>query len=128
METMVQIAGLCLTASVMAALLRRDSPEFGLIVALAAVLFGAALLLRGARDAAALAEELLELTGLSSELLMPLLKVTAIALIVRISSALCVDAGQNALARTVETAGAFCAVGCALPLLRAVMDLIRQWI
>lgn len=128
METVLQVAGLCLAVSVMASLLRRSSPELALVLALAAALLGAALLLRGARDAAALGDELVALTGLSPELFTPLLKVTAIALIVRVVGALCTDAGQSALSRVMETAGAFCAVACALPLLRALVELIRQWI
>lgn len=128
METVVQVAGLCLAASVTASLLRRPSPELGLVLALAAALFGGALLLRGARDAAALGDELVALTGLSPELFTPLLKVTAIALIARIAGALCADAGQSALSRVMEAAGALCALGCALPLLRALTELVRQWI
>ena len=128
METVVQVAGLCLAASVTASLLRHSSPELGLVIALAAALLGGTLLLRGARDAAALGDELVALTGLSPELFTPLLKVTAIALIVRVAGALCADAGQSALSRVMEAAGAFCALGCALPLLRALVELIRQWI
>ena len=128
METVVQIAGLCLAASVTASLLRHSSPELGLVLALAAALLGGALLLRAARDAVALEDELVALTGLSPELFTPLWKVTAIALIVRVVGALCADAGQSALSRVMETAGAFCALGCALPLLRALMELLRHWI
>ena len=128
METVVQIAGLCLAASVTASRLRHSSPELGLVLALAAALLGGTLLLRGAREATALGDELVALTGLSPELFTPLLKVTAIALIARVAGALCADAGQSALSRVMETAGAFCALGCALPLLRALVELIRQWI
>ena len=128
METVVKVVGLSLAAAVMAGLLRKDAPELGLILAAAAALLGGALLLDAALDLAALGDELVALTGLSPALFTPLLKVTAIALIVRIGGALCVDAGQSALARVMDAAGAFCALGCAVPLLRAVIDLIRGWI
>lgn len=128
METILRIAGLCLSAAVLASLLRRDVPELGLLLAAAAALVGGALLLDAARDAAALGDELVALTGLAPSLFTPLLKVTAIALIVRVGAALCADAGQSALARVMDAAGAFCALGCAVPLLRAVIDLIRGWI
>lgn len=128
METVVKVAGLCLAAAVTASLLRKDSPELGLLLAVAAALLGGALILDAALDLAALGDELVELTGLSSALFTPLWKVTAIALIARIGSALCTDAGQGALARVMDAAGAFCALGCAIPLLRAVVDLIRGWI
>lgn len=128
METVVKVAGLCLAAAVVAVLLRKDSPELGLLLATGVVLLGGALLLDAAQDLAALGDELVTLTGLSPALFTPLLKVTAIALIVRIGAALCADAGQSALGRVMDAAGALCALGCALPLIRAVMDLIRGWI
>ncbi len=128
MDALVRIAGLCLAAAVVASLLRRDSPELGLLLAAGAALLGGALLLDGALELAAFGEELAALTGLSAGTFTPLLKVTAVAVIVRIGAALCADAGQSALARVMETAGAVCALGCALPLLRAVAELIRGWI
>lgn len=128
METVVKVAGLCLASAVTASLLRKDSPELGLLLAAAAALLGGALVLSAVFDLAALGDELVDLTGLSPTLFTPLWKVTAIALIARIASALCTDAGQGALARVMDAAGAFCALGCAVPLLRAVVDLIRGWI
>lgn len=127
-DLLIKTTGICLAASILASLLRRTAPELGLILAIAAVLTGAALLLRAANDIAALGDELTALTGLSPTLFTPLVKVTAIALVVRVGSALCADAGQSALARVMEAAGAFCAMGCAVPLLRSVLELIRGWL
>ncbi len=128
METLCKAVGLCLVTAAAATLLKRDEPVFALLLSLAAVLTGGALLLSAATAASALGDELIALTGLSPTLFTPLLKVTAAALITRVASALCADAGQNALARVTEAAGAFCAIGCALPLLQAVLDLIRGWL
>lgn len=128
METLVRVVGLCLITAVTASLLRRDSPEIALLLSVAAALVGGALLLSAALDLAALGDELAELTGLSAALFIPLWKVTAIALIARVGAAFCADAGQNALARLMEAAGTFCALACAVPLLKAVVDLIRGWI
>ena len=128
METVVKIAGLCLAAAVLASLLKKDAPELGLLLALAAAGAGGALLLGALRDAAALGAELAELTGLPPALFTPLLKVTAVALVSRLGAALCSDAGQGALARVMETAGAFCALGCAVPLVRATIELLRSWL
>ena len=128
METMLKVAGLCLATAATAVLLKRDEPVFSFLLALAAALLGGALLLTAVSDAVELGDELIALTGLSPTLFTPLLKVTAAALITRVASALCADAGQSALARMAETAGALCALGCALPLLQAVLDLIRGWL
>lgn len=127
-DLLLKTTGICLAASVLAALLRRDSPELGLLLTAGAVLCGSFLLLRAGDSLAGLGEELVELTGLSPTLFTPLLKVTAVSWIVRVGGAVCADAGQSALARTLEIAGAFCALGCAVPLLRSVLELLRGWI
>ncbi|MBE7003796.1 MAG: stage III sporulation protein AD [Ruminococcaceae bacterium] len=127
METLVKVAGLCLAAAVMALLLKKSTPELGFLLAGAAVLLGCILLLRGAAELAELWEELTGLTALAPALFTPLVKVTAIALVTRFGTALCDDAGQSALARVMETAGAFCALGCAIPLLREVVEMVRGW-
>ena len=44
------------------------------------------------------------------------------------SPALCADAGQSAAARIMDAAGAFCALGCAVPLLEEVIGLLRRWL
>ena len=128
METVAKIAGLCLAAAVLASLLRKDAPELGLLLAAAATVVGGALVLGAAGEVLALARELAELTGLSGALFVPLAKVVAVALVSRVASALCLDAGQSALARVMDTAGAFCALGCAAPLLRAVTELLEGWL
>lgn len=123
-----QIAGLCLAAAVAASLLRRDEPGLSLALPVAAALLGGALLLNAASELAALADELAALTGLAPELFAPLVKATAIAMLTRFVSAACADAGQSALASVMDMAGAVCALGCAVPLLRAVTELIRGWL
>ena len=49
-----------------------------------------------------------------------------IALVVKVGGNLCRDAGESALAAAIETAGAVCALLVALPLLRAVLDLLLE--
>ena len=128
METAIKLMGLCLAAAVLASLLKKESPELGVLLALGAALVGGTLLLSAAADAVSLADELVALTGLSPALFAPLLKVIAVSLVTRIGAALCADAGQGALERLMEAAGAFCALGCAVPLLKAVTELIRGWL
>jgi hypothetical protein len=83
---------------------------------------------RSAEEALALGRELAALTGLEAALFLPLAKVVAVSLVSRVGSALCADAGQSALARILESAGAFCALSCAVPLLRAAAELLEAWL
>ena len=45
---------------------------------------------------------------------------------VKVGGGLCRDAGESALAAALEFAGAVCALLTALPLLRAVLELITE--
>ena len=63
--------------------------------------------------------------GLLPELFTPLLKTAAIALISRVGSDLCRDAGESAMASLVETAGAFGAILVSLPLMEAVWEMLQ---
>ena len=128
MELLCKLVALCLMTAVMALLLKRDGMELSFLLTLAALLLGAALLLAAFEELSALCEELLELTRLSPALFLPLVKVIAASVCVHLTASLCRDAGQSALAALMEIAGTACAMWCAAPLLRAVVDLLEAWI
>ena len=50
-----------------------------------------------------------------------------VAVVVRITAALCRDAGQSALAAKMEIAGAVLTLSVCLPLFEQVLDLITEW-
>ena len=128
MELLGKLITLCLLTAVLTLLLKRESAELSLLLTLSAVLLGVFLLLAALEDASALCGELLELTRLSPTLFVPLVKVMTVAVTVRLTAALCADAGQGALAALTEIAGTVCALCCALPLLRAGTELLEGWI
>ena len=128
MEAVVRLAALCLCVSAVTALLHRSDEALALLLLLAAVLAGCALLLPTLSELADFCTRTLSLTSLPEVLFVPLLKVTAIALIVRFSCALCADAGQSALASLLHMAGAICALVCALPLLEELLTLVEGFL
>lgn len=128
MELVLKLIALCLLTAVLTLLLKKDNAELSLLLTVSAVLLGMLMLLAAFDEVSGLGAELLEMTKLAPALFVPLLKVMAITLIVRIGGALCADAGQSALSALLETAGAVCALWCAVPLLRAVVDMLEGWI
>ena len=93
-----------------------------LIAAAAGLLFLSGLL----EEVTAFLTALSDRGGVSHRLLTPLYKTVGIALVVKVGSERCRDAGEAALASVVETAGAVCALLVALPLLGAVVDLLME--
>ncbi|MDY3282632.1 SpoIIIAC/SpoIIIAD family protein [Dysosmobacter sp.] len=130
MELVFRAAAACVLAALLALLLKKGTPELALAltVGAAAVVF---LLLAGQMEGLLdLLREMEEGTGLDRELLAPLYKTIGIALVVRVGSGLCRDAGESALAAVLETVGTVCALLAAAPLLRQalgmLMELMRQ--
>ena len=126
METAVQAAGLCVIGAVLALVVRRGSPETALLLALAATAAVIALVVPALGERWAFLRQLEAYSGVSTELFAPLYKTAAIALVVRAGGGLCRDAGESALAAVLETAGTVCALLAALPLMRAVLDLLVE--
>lgn len=126
MEQVIQAAVLCVVAALLALVLKKGTPEAALLLTLGAT---TVVLLSLSRDLEALLsflEELVEQSGLSRALFIPLYKTVGIALVVKVGGNLCRDAGESALASAVETTGAVCALLAALPLLRAVLTLLLE--
>ncbi len=126
MELAIQAAVLCVIAALLALVVRRGSPEAALLLVLGAT---AVVLLALAESLKILMDFLSRLakeSGLPQELFIPLYKTIGIALVVKLGGSLCRDAGESALSSAVETAGAVCALLAALPLLRAVLELLLE--
>ena len=102
MEQVIQVTGLCVVGALLALVVKRGSPETALL------------------------GELGSASGVSADLFVPLYKTIGIALVVQVGGNLCRDAGESALAAVVETAGTLCALLAALPLLRAVLDMLLE--
>lgn len=126
MEQVLQAAALCVTASLLAMVVRRGSPETALLLALGAAAVVLAAMEDPLAQVLAFAEELGRRSGISEELLAPLYKTVAIALVVRVGGSLCRDAGESALGAVVETAGAVCALLAALPLIQTAASLLWE--
>ena len=70
--------------------------------------------------------ELAEQAGLSEVLLEPVVKTVALSILTRLTVEICRSAGEGGVAAFVETAGAVLALLAALPLVRAVAQLMGE--
>lgn len=122
----MQVTALCVIGALLAVVVRRGSPESALLLTLAAVVAVLLFLIDPMEELTAFLAELGERSGVSASLFVPLYKTVGIALVVKVGSSLCRDAGESALAAAVETAGSICALLVALPLLRAVLELLVE--
>ena len=126
MDLMVKVAGGAITAAVLGVVLRKNTPELALLLALAAGLWMVALVADGLGAVVALMEELTSLAGLSEELLEPVVKTVALSILTRLTAEVCKSAGEGGVAAFVETAGTVLALVVALPLVRAVVLMMTE--
>ena len=126
MDLMVKVAAGAITAAVLGVVLRKNTPELALLLALAAGLWMVALVADGLGAVVALMEELTSLAGLSEELLEPVVKTVALSIRTRLTAEVCKSAGEGGVAAFVETAGTVLALVVALPLVRAVVLMMTE--
>ena len=126
MEWMVKVAAVAIAAAVLGTVLRKSTPELALLLALCAGLWITGVAAGGLGAVVALMEELAGLSGLSEELLEPVVKTVALSILTRLTAEICRCAGESGLAAFVETAGTVLALVVALPLVRAVTVLMAE--
>ncbi len=68
--------------------------------------------------------ELLEKTGIDMEYFSVILKVTGISYITRFGAELCRDAGENAIAMKIDTAGKICVMVLTIPIISGFLNII----
>ena len=126
MDTALQTAAVCVLASITALLLKKGSPEIGVLVTLAAITAAFLFLMEQLGALLDFFQQLADAGNIRQELLAPLYKTIGIALVVKIGGNLCRDAGESALAAVIETAGAVCALLVSLPLMRMVLSTLME--
>ena len=126
METTLQTAAVCILAAILSLLLKKSSPQMGLLLVLAASIAVFLFLVGQLRELMNFLRDISLAGGIRQELVAPLYKTIGIALVVKIGGNLCRDAGESALASMIETAGAVCALLVSLPLLRTVLATLTE--
>ena len=126
MEAMAKLTVVGVTAVVLSAVLKKNTPELALLLVLAAGLWMLSLVASGLGAIVALMEELAQQAGLSEALLEPVVKTVALSILTKLTVELCRSAGEGGVAAFVETAGAVLALLVALPLIQAVAQLMGE--
>lgn len=122
MSAVFQAAGVAVVCAVLALTLKKDSAPLGWCLALAGGLVILWLGLDTLREGFAELGALLAMSGLNGDIYLPVVRVVAIGVLVRLAGALCKDAGQSALAAKLELVGTAAAVASCVPLFRQVLQ------
>lgn len=105
-------------------LLKRYKPELCPLCEISAVIALFFLLMPEIKQLKGLISELVGTAGVSAEYLSVILKVIGLALITEISADMCRDSGQSALGTKIEFFGTVSVLVTAVPLFKALLQLI----
>ena len=120
----MKLSALCVALMVPVLLLRKKTPEQALLLTIAILAVALARCLSAAAPVLEELRALFQRSGVEPAYVSILLRTVAAALVTRLCADLCRDGGSQALATAVEAAGALAVLLIALPLLRAVTELL----
>lgn len=126
MVTTVQIAGLSITAVLIAKLLERYAAEQAMMLTL---LLGAALTALAVYSLSPILNEtdtLLASSGLSTEHTAAVSKAIGICIVTQLAADVCKDAGESALCTAVTLTGKAALILLSLPLFSSLLQLLRE--
>lgn len=126
MDIITKAAAICVAASVIVLLIRKNSPELALLLATAAAVAVIAACSGAVSDIVASVKGIAEKAELDLTVLSILFKTVAVSVITRLSADVCRDGGQAAAASAVELCGAVSALYLALPLIEAAVKTVEE--
>lgn len=124
MTDILKLAAVAIIAAICAVVVKKNVQELGLVLALAAGVLLLSYALEAIQSVRDLLDMLADTAGLEPAVLAPVIKTVGIAIVTHVSAEVCRDAKEGGLASFLETSGAACALFVALPLVRAVLDMV----
>ena len=121
-----RLSAVAMLVSLLVLTLRPQNGELALALTLGGCAVAAGIVLVQSEPLIQMLSRLAGKTGLSSELTEPLFKAVGMGTLTQISSAVCQDAGQSALAKLIELGGGILCLVVSLPLVEAVLSMVES--
>ena len=126
MLSILKVAGIAIIGAIASLFIKKNSADLGVALSLAVIILIAGFCFTVINQILGFVETLKELSGLNNAVFLPLIKAVGIGIVTKISSSICQDAGQGAIASFVELFGACLALYVSLPLMSAAIELISS--
>ena len=120
----VKIIGVGLTALIIIIVLKQYKPEFTVYVSIIAGAIILFMVINKLSAIVALLTNLSNKTGVGSEFLKILLKITGIAILTEFAVSICKDSGETAIASKIDLGGKIIIVSISIPIITALLELI----
>ena len=120
----VKIIGIGLTSLIIIIILKQYRPEFTIYVSIIAGVLIIMLSIERLTGIINILTILSNKTGINSEYLEILLKITGIAILTEFAVSICNDAGESAIATKVDLGGKIIIISISIPIIVALLELI----
>ena len=120
----VKIIGVGITALIIIIVLKQYKPEFTVYVSIIAGAIILFMVISKLSAIVALLTNLSNKTGVGSEFLKILLKITGIAILTEFAVSICKDSGETAIASKIDLGGKIIIVSISIPIITALLELI----
>ena len=126
MELIFKAVIVGVTGAVLTVLIKKTNPEIATVLAFAVCSLIAGLGMRMLSSVMELISLEQASTKISSAYTAPVIKCVGVGICAKLGADLCKDAGQTAVASTVELCGAGCALYVSLPLIKTLLQLLGE--
>lgn len=126
MEVIIRAAAAAVVGSILALLLKKNTPELSLVVAIATGLAVMWMTVGMCSDITEALHKAMDISGSVSIYVTPVLKCVGIGLVTNLAGQVCKDAQQGTAASAVELCGVFCALYVAMPLVESVLSVVEK--
>ena len=120
----VKIIGVGLIALIIIVIVKQYKPEFTMYVSIIAGAIIIFLVLDKVTGIITLLTNLSKKTGINSEYLSILLKITGIAILTEFAVSICKDAGESAIASKIDFGGKVIVISMSIPIISALLEII----
>lgn len=120
----VKIIGVGLIALIIIVVIKQYKPEFTMYVSIIAGAIIIFLVLDKVTGIITLLTNLSKKTGINSEYLSILLKITGIAILTEFAVSICKDAGESAIASKIDFGGKVIVISMSIPIISALLEII----
>lgn len=126
MDAVLKVIFGALIAVILGLMLRQQGKDIALLLSTAVCCMVIAVGVNYLTPVVTFVQELHTSTGMDPEYLRILLKSVGIGLVAEIAGLICTDAGNAALAKTIQILATAVILWLALPLMQALLDLVRK--
>ncbi len=125
MELLIKSAAVCVSAAVIATVIKKDNPAVALLLTIAAGCVAIYAFLSPVGEIVGFLNEIADTAGINPPVLTAIVRGLGIAIIARFAGDICKDSGMSAASSAVELAGSTAILYVALPVIRTVFQMIK---